>query len=87
MNSSCLQFYWKHQLGDSKSYFPKIKKSQLVDIPICKINISLQKSFVCIVKYIMHSIGKNLNSYFFKTLIDTMVYELYFPDEIKAADA
>jgi adenine-specific DNA-methyltransferase len=39
-----------------------------------------------IVDYILFSKKENKDSTFFESLIDAMVYELYFPDEIKAAD-
>lgn len=34
INSKLLKFYWEKQFSDNKTLFPKIKKSQLIEIPI-----------------------------------------------------
>ncbi|MCB9207592.1 MAG: N-6 DNA methylase [Ignavibacteriales bacterium] len=36
LNSKLIKFYWEKRFSDTKTIFPKIKKSQLVELPIVK---------------------------------------------------
>ncbi|MGH8560267.1 MAG: Eco57I restriction-modification methylase domain-containing protein [Methylococcales bacterium] len=57
-------------------------------LPIPKIKIDQQIHFENLTRYIPPLLDKNqkLHSAYFEQLIDGLVYELYFPDEIKAAN-
>lgn len=46
INSKLLKYYWEKLFSDNKSLFPKIKKSQLIEIPIKKVSIEDQKPFI-----------------------------------------
>lgn len=58
------------------------------NLPIPKINEQKQTLFCTMSEYIPILIAKNnhLQSTYFEQLIDGLVYELYFPEEIRAAD-
>ncbi|MFK5982728.1 MAG: N-6 DNA methylase, partial [Flavobacteriaceae bacterium] len=60
----------------------------LEKLPIPKIPIQDQKQFETIVDYIitLKENNKEIESTFFEAVIDTMVYELYFEQEIKQAN-
>ena len=51
------------------------------------INTTYKDLLINLVEYILYLKQYNLESIFLERLIDAMVYELYFPDEIKAANA
>jgi adenine-specific DNA-methyltransferase len=52
---------------------------------IKQIDKKAQQPFVRICDFVVESIRNNKNSSFFERLIDAMVYELYLPEQIKAA--
>jgi hypothetical protein len=87
LNSKVVFFYFK--LGsviwgkDGIKWFGE----HFDNIPIPNISKLEQLPFETVVNYVI-SIKINLKDpFFFESLIDAMVYELFFPDEIKAADA
>ena len=63
----------------------------LKEIPIKEISIKEQKPFIFIVNLTtaahIYFNNKTFIALFFEYLIDAMVYELYFPEEIKTATA
>lgn len=89
INSTLIKSYWLSNFFDNKETFPKIKKAPLESIPVKIATSSKQKPFIIIVNYIIFAKSKysDLIYSFFERLIDAMVYELYFPEEIKAANA
>jgi len=65
--------------------FPEIRIHELESLPI-KESVN-QSQFTCLVNYILYLKNQNKQSSFFESIIDAMVYEIYFPEEIKAANA
>ncbi|MBA4417122.1 MAG: hypothetical protein C0392_04315 [Syntrophus sp. (in: bacteria)] len=68
-------------------YF-EYKPTYVEQLPVPKISPDAQCPFEILVDHILFVKEKNLEkeAAFFESLIDSMVYELYFPDEIKAAE-
>jgi hypothetical protein len=70
--------------GDTFRY----KKVFLENLPVAKLKPPYQFPFETLVDYLQ--IGKKsdlkLQTSYFEQLIDGLVYELYFPDELKAAN-
>jgi len=54
INSSLIKYYWSKLFSDNKTLFPKVKKSQLVEIPITK-NINQVSSDI-----ITEAVSKNI---------------------------
>jgi hypothetical protein len=91
LNSSFISSWFAKKFGKlSRKIFPQFKVKELRTFPIPVVTIEIQRQFEKIVDCILFS-KKNsqysLDFIFFEHLVDTMVYELYFPNEIKAADA
>ena len=57
-------------------------------LPVIELNENDKKPFQVLANYILLSTNntKTLQSAYFEQLIDELVYELYFPKEIKKAD-
>ncbi len=57
-------------------------------LPVPKLKKDEQAPFICLAEYVLHSVKyeKKLQSAYFEQLIDGLVFELYFPAEIKAAN-
>jgi hypothetical protein len=90
LNSSFISLWFAKKFGKlSRKIFPQFKVKELRTFPIPVATIEIQRQFEKIVNCILFC-KKNpqysLNSIFFEHLVDAMVYELYFPNEIKAAD-
>ena len=56
INSSLIKYYWSKLFSDNKTLFPKVKKSQLVEIPIIK-NINQESSTL-----ITKAVSKNIKN-------------------------
>ncbi|MCP9200586.1 N-6 DNA methylase [Gramella sp. GC03-9] len=79
ITSKTLKFFWKTKFHDGKSLFPKIKKSQLVQIPVFQGSMEEQAKIAKLVDHIIQ-IKKNkpeANISSFESEIDQLVYELY----------
>jgi len=87
LNSMLLCFYHKNKFLDiEKVVFQKILIANCKLLPI-KLT-EYQNLFSIVAGYLIFLADSNISkTSFFKSLIDAMVYELYFPDEIKAAAA
>ncbi len=88
LNSSLATFYhFNASPKATKGDFPKILIKDINDFPISLGNEAVRSCVSRIKQYCIKSIedGMTLTSSFFNQLIDGLVYELYFPDEIKAA--
>lgn len=86
LNSKLMSFYHKAKFLDTqKNVFPKILIANCKRFPIR--NVNKRNSFIRIVDYIILHKKKNIDTVFFERLIDAMVYELYFQDEIKEGGA
>jgi len=64
-----------------------MKSGNVECLPLPEVNMNIQKKFSNIVDFILTAKRAKKDNFFFNCLIDVMAYELYFPDEIKAADA
>ena len=88
LNSSLLKYIWKEIFPEEKDLFPRLKKEQLVEIPILNSSISSQKSICVIVDYLIFLKPKAPSIYqLFLRICDATIYELYLPEEIKAGGA
>jgi REP element-mobilizing transposase RayT/tRNA1(Val) A37 N6-methylase TrmN6 len=87
LNSRLLAWYFRICNNEFDDLFPQIKVAEFKELPIKKLDKELQKKIVKVVDYLIQ-IKKNENetmSFYFEQLIDGMVYELYFENEIKQA--
>jgi adenine-specific DNA-methyltransferase len=85
LNSSIFQFYYQSKFKSETDLFPKIRVTQVNQLPIrCS---DFQNRIDIIVDYILSLRDVGLDSSFYERLIDSMVYELYLPEEIKAGGA
>jgi adenine-specific DNA-methyltransferase len=84
LNSTLISFYHKSKFLDiEKIVFPKILIANCKKIPIKEYDN--KTLFIKIIDFIMFLKKIHLNTSFFERLIDAMVYELYLPEQIKAA--
>jgi len=86
LNSSLI-YFWLYNMGKRKGNALELIGEPLQFIPIKEINRENQKPFISIVDYILFlkSLPIDKISFYFEQLIDGMVYELYFENEIKQA--
>jgi len=79
INSSITKYIWEKKFYDGKTLFPKIKKSQLIEIPIAKATIEEQSRIVKIVDAIYDSKKTDpaADTYMLEKEIDQLVYKLY----------
>jgi hypothetical protein len=87
INSNMIKFYWLLNYYDNKATYPKVKKEYIESIPLPQILKENQKPFEKLVDYILFlkTQTDDTMSFYFEQLIDGMVYELYFENEIKQA--
>jgi adenine-specific DNA-methyltransferase len=87
INSNIVRFYWSNKFKDNRKTFPKIKGEYLKLIPIPDVLDEQKDSIIGLVDSILYSKLRDMDAHtiFFEHLIDAMVYELYFPEEIKSA--
>lgn len=75
--------FYSGPIFDNKGF--RYKKAYLENLPVPKVNVSQLNS--CIdYSHVMRRSDQRLISRYFEQLIDGLVYELYFPDEIKVAN-
>ena len=87
LNSSVLDSYFPLISTDIRGKTRRYIKQYVENLPIPKISDERQRPFELLVDCVLYT-KKNqskLQSAYFEQLINGMVYELYFPDEIKAA--
>jgi len=91
INSRLNKFIWKRKFSDGKALFPKVKKSQLIEIPIANVNFENQKPIIELVNSIFISKSKNnhIDTHKIEVEIDKLVYKIYglTEDEIKIIEA
>lgn len=86
LNSKIIDWYYRTESLESGRLFPQVKIERLRNLPIILPN---GKSFIIITDYVLfvNKLADEISvSTFFQSLIDSMVYELYFPDKIKSDD-
>ncbi len=97
LNSSLFTYYIRQLMITNKQAFPQILMTDLEELPILPLNKDDQKHIISLVDLLLLTIqhGNQLNEYVpnehiakqFEELIDACVYELYFPEEVKAKEA
>ena len=88
LNSSLIHFYLIHTAETSGMGTSRWFNIHVKEFPMHIAKNDIQQIMGCIVDYCSLSTFKGLKLYaaFYDQLIDALVYELYFPDEIKAAN-
>jgi len=86
LNSKLMNWFYGF-IGKPKGKVREYFNGPLSLIPIKKVSLTEQRPFINVVDAILYPKLKNpdTDTFFLERLIDAMVYELYFPDEIKAA--
>lgn len=86
LNAKLMQSIWKEIYPEQKDVFPRLKKEQLVEIPIPVISIEQQKQIADIVDQILFEkkANPNADTSILEYEIDKLVYQLYnlTPEEI-----
>ena len=85
--NSQLVYFWLYYMGKKKGEMLELYFEPLQYVPIKKINSDKQEPFIIVVDYILFlkSQPTDKMSFYFEQIIDGMVYELYFENEIKQA--
>lgn len=88
MTSTLNKFIWRRKFSDGKALFPKVKKSQLIEIPIPKVIFDEQKPIIDIVEIIIEARKQNQDTTSLEAEIDQLVYGLYglTDEEIKIVE-
>ena len=84
LNSEVVAFFWINKFRDDRETFPKIKGSYLGYLPIKKSNNQID-TLVRYVECLSGNSNSDIVKSFFILLINSLIYELYFPVEIKSA--
>lgn len=87
LNSELLNFYYKKTTNEGGKVFAQIKIELLRLMPIC-FN-SNQGAFIILVKYLENLVILNSHQFeldYFKLVLDSIVYELYFKSEFQSAN-
>ncbi|MGD0342972.1 MAG: TaqI-like C-terminal specificity domain-containing protein, partial [Bacteroidales bacterium] len=87
LNSKLSDFYFNQITAKIAGGRKRYTKQYVEQIPIKIIQKEEQEPFNKIVDIILFTKSKAHDTTFFESLIDAMVYELYFPEEIKVADS
>lgn len=96
LNSKLISYWFVHKFGKmQRGTFPQFKVNELASFPILKISAEQQQPFIKLVDYILFIkkqpfyqstdlayAEERLMANFFENLINALVYELYFPDEL-----
>lgn len=89
LNSSLLWFYLKNSGSVLANGYYRYKPAYLENFPVPAISESAEKVLSRLARYILHLNNQNVKNVltvkFIEQLIDSLVYELYFPNELKAA--
>ena len=86
INSRLMEFYFSYIGIMTAGGAFTLKQETVSEFPIKIIDLKNQSKFILLVDCILFQKKQNQDTFFFEALIDSMVYELYFPEEIKAAD-
>jgi len=84
LNSEITAFIWINKFRDDRDTFPKIKGSYLGYLPMKKSNSQVD-ILVRYLEYLPTKSNSDIIKSFFHSLINSLIYELYFPEEIKSA--
>lgn len=90
LNSKLMHSIWKEIYPEKKDVFPRIKKEQLVDVPIACVTTEQQKPIIALVNKILSAKKQNQKTETtpWEHEIDHLVYKLYglTEDEIKIVE-
>jgi hypothetical protein len=98
INSSTTAFYWKRRFFDNKETFPKIKKAPLLAIRLPVASAAEKQVVTRLVDYLLwlnghfaeHEGAKGARDAlmlgYWQQMLNGLVYELYFADELHAKD-
>lgn len=88
LNSKIVWFYLKSTVASLGIASFRMKKIYVQQLPIPKISKELQKPFEILVDYVMFAKENKMNieASLFESIIDGLVYDLYFEDEMKKED-
>jgi len=88
LNSKVVFWYFNFICAESGVGTNRWKKIYVEQLPIPKISKEAQKPFEILVDYILFAKENNLNleASYFESVIDGLVYDLYFEDEMKKED-
>ena len=88
LNSKLMDWFYGF-IGKPKGKVREYFNRPLSLIPIKNVSLAEQRRFINVVDAILYAklMNTDAETTFFEALIDSMVYELYFPDEIKTAKA
>lgn len=97
INSPCVRFFWTNRFRDDRKTFPKIKGEYLKLIPIVAATDREADVLVCLVEVLtlLHGHFAYANAEqttrdplmlaYWERVLNGLVYELYFPEELHAA--
>jgi adenine-specific DNA-methyltransferase len=89
LNSDIITFlHFNNSPKATKGDFPKILITDLKEIPVVKPNEAYRLSIKIYVEYVVELITTSKNEMlltFFDQIVNSLIYELYFPEEIKSA--
>jgi hypothetical protein len=97
INSPCVRFFWTNRFRDDRKTFPKIKGEYLKLIPVPSASESETSWIVLLVdilSYATHHLAEHAETgsardplmlAYWEQLLNGLVYELYFPEELHAA--
>ncbi|MGE0587073.1 MAG: TaqI-like C-terminal specificity domain-containing protein [Cyclobacteriaceae bacterium] len=93
LNSKLMGFYFRKFYSEEDALFPKIKVNELKDLPLRSTNEGVQKLFSTLVDYVIllkqsqnpihQSVSNSLIAIQLEEILDGMVLELYFEEEMK----
>lgn len=90
LNSTVSHFYAKFVFVEKQNGYYEVQPDSLMQFPIPTANQAAIDSLSKVVCLLCHLSVKSFNSplmvSYFESLVDGLVYELYFPDDIKKAD-
>lgn len=85
LNSEITEFFWVNKFRDDRDTFPKIKGSYLGYLPIITISDKCVSILVNFIECEFQKSNSNFKKAFFISLLNAIIYELYFPKEFKVA--
>lgn len=78
LNSKLIQYIWQELFPETKKIFPRVKKEQMVNIPIIIANSESQNQIIRIVDTLIALNGENMQEINrLCSQIDMLVYQLY----------
>ncbi|MCG7993201.1 MAG: N-6 DNA methylase [Candidatus Thiodiazotropha lotti] len=88
LNSELINWFYAKRFTNFSKLTVNLSKEYLSEIPIFQAVDEVQSQISCLVEYVLfiEPLDMSLYSAYFEQVINGLVYELYFPDEIKAAD-